>query len=101
MSNVCVSNDVATSCVRSRNDERMVSAFLTYLICPIFSWEFNETFYNQPNWQRIMVSGGTTDPPLEVQVHAGPGIQDANQAFSYDRHLAGRQYETHSASTLE
>lgn len=51
------------------------------------SWEFNETFYNQPNWQRIMVSGGTTDPPLKVQAHAGVEIQNVSQAFSYDRQL--------------
>ena len=79
-------NDVKT---RQGDTQRAQSAFLTHsvLFC-YYSWEFNETFYNQANWQRIMVSGGTTDPPLEVQVHAGPGIQDANQAFSYDRHLS-------------
>lgn len=34
-----------------------------------------------------MVTGGTTEPPLLVQVRSGPSITNANQAFSYDRQL--------------
>eukprot|EP00977_Amphora_coffeiformis_P012706 scaffold3221_cov194-Amphora_coffeaeformis.AAC.2 len=41
----------------------------------------------QANWQRLMVSGGTTDPPLLVKARAGPSIQTVRQAFSYDRQL--------------
>lgn len=49
-------------------------------------WMFTKTFFAVPNWTRITLTGGTSEPPLWVQVDSSRSLQDGD-AFVYDRML--------------
>jgi len=53
-------------------------------------WSYNESFYNQPSFLRIMLKGGTSEPPLKVTVNYDGTAATTDVAFTYDRRLNGR-----------
>jgi hypothetical protein len=50
-------------------------------------WLYEQNFYGQRNFLRIMLTGGTEEPPLKVVVNASSANHGVNGAFSYDRRL--------------
>ena len=60
---------------------------LVYLNGDKHQWMFNSSFYGQNNWYRVMLQGGTTDPPLKCHVNTSSSMQTIAQTFSYDRQL--------------
>lgn len=48
-------------------------------------WDYDPMFYGLRNWRRIMVTGGTTEPPLIVRAQQSEFIWEA---FDYDRQLS-------------
>jgi hypothetical protein len=50
-------------------------------------WHYEPNFFNQKNFLRIQLTGGTSEPPLKVSVNASSADHGVNGAFSYDRRL--------------
>lgn len=50
-------------------------------------WLYEPSFYGQPSFLRIMVSGKAVDPALQVVVHANGGVDSTQDAFDYNRRL--------------
>lgn len=50
-------------------------------------WEYRPNFYNQSSFLRVMLKGGTSDPPLKVTIVADGLPALTNEAFIYDRQL--------------
>jgi Calcineurin-like phosphoesterase len=47
-------------------------------------------FFGQSSFRRIMVTGGSLELPLKVQVKSTGAPADVNKAFTFDRRLGGR-----------
>lgn len=50
-------------------------------------WSYNESWFGEPSFLRMMVNGGTSQPPLQVEVHATGQPSVPWDAFTYDRML--------------
>ena len=50
-------------------------------------WLYEPNFFGQSNFLRIMLTGGTKEPPLNVIVNASSADHGVGGAFSYDRQL--------------
>lgn len=57
-------------------------------------WLYEPSFFNQPSFLRIMLTGGSSEPPLKVVVHADGDNHLTNETFTYDRRLSWGLYET-------
>ncbi|GKY98383.1 hypothetical protein MPSEU_000795900 [Mayamaea pseudoterrestris] len=55
-------------------------------------WEYNTSFQDQPSFLRIMVTGGSSEPPLKIVIDGNGLSRDAVTAFAYDRQLDGWVY---------
>ena len=60
---------------------------MLYLNGDKHEWLYEPFFLDQPSFLRLMVTGGTSEPPLKVMVHANGETADIEDAFSYDRQL--------------
>jgi hypothetical protein len=61
---------------------------MLYLNGDKHEWLYEPSFLGQPSFLRVMVTGGTSEPPLKVSVHAtGDNVTTAD-AFVYDRQLS-------------
>jgi len=60
---------------------------LLYLNGDLHEWRYQPNFFGQPSFLRIMVTGGTHEPPLKVMVNATGLAADTSEAFVYDRQL--------------
>jgi len=60
---------------------------ILYLNGDKHQWSYDQNFFDQKSLLRIMVSGGTTDPPLKVQSVATGKPESSAEAFPYDRRL--------------
>ncbi|CAJ1963255.1 unnamed protein product [Cylindrotheca closterium] len=54
-------------------------------------WQFDENFYGEPSFHRIMVEGGSKEPALKMTMTIPDdqyqGALDINDVYSYDRRL--------------
>jgi hypothetical protein len=50
----------------------------------VLRWDYKETFMNVPTMKRIMLTGGTVDPPLQVRTDPYAAF---DSVFTYDRQL--------------
>jgi len=51
-------------------------------------WRYSPNYYNQTSFLRLMLRGGTSEPPLRVSVNMDGTYVPTNQAFTYDRRLS-------------
>jgi hypothetical protein len=51
-------------------------------------WKYEPSFMGKASFLRIMVTGGTSEPPLKVEVHANGKTSKTNKAFQHDRQLS-------------
>lgn len=68
-----------------RDDLENTVPFL-YLNGDAHAWNYRENFYDQSNFLRMQVEGGTRDPPLQVTVRSKFGAS-TREVFSHDRML--------------
>lgn len=50
-------------------------------------WDYKSGFYGQESFLRIMVNGGSSEPPVKLMVDGSSPSTDASEAFLYDRQL--------------
>lgn len=60
---------------------------ILYLHGDRHQWVYETSFRGQPSMLRIILSGGTVDPPLKVSVVADGTNVDTAEAFFFDRQL--------------
>jgi hypothetical protein len=58
---------------------------ILYLNGDKHEWNYEPTFFGQPNFLRITVTGGVSEPPLKVSAETGKSAID--EVFIYDRQL--------------
>ena len=50
-------------------------------------WQYNQNWYGQSSWLRVMLSGNAIDPPTKVTVQSNGRYQVPSEAFRIDRRL--------------
>ena len=68
-------------------DELQNSIPILYVNGDQHSWEFDQSFFNQPNWHRITLEGGASQPPVQITSTTGSSITSASDAFAFNRQL--------------
>jgi hypothetical protein len=58
---------------------------ILYLNGDKHAWNYEPSFFDQPSFLRITVTGGTSEPPLKVSAETGKSVVD--EVFTYDRQL--------------
>jgi hypothetical protein len=75
LSLVCAWNLISHTCAPP-------SFVLDHYFC---RWDYRPNFFNQPSFTRIMVTGGTTDPPLKIMADASKS--PSTSFMTFDRML--------------
>jgi hypothetical protein len=60
---------------------------ILYLNGDTHKFKYESSFYDQESFLRIMVTGGTSEPPLKITVNANGEPSETDSAFLYDRRL--------------
>ena len=50
-------------------------------------WSYDSEFLGQPSLLRIMLTGGSEEPPVKIVVHANGEYEGPRNAFRYDRRI--------------
>jgi hypothetical protein len=50
-------------------------------------WKVDQNFFEQNNWLRIQLTGGTSEPPLQMKVNASFPSDTTQATFFYNRRL--------------
>jgi predicted phosphodiesterase len=58
---------------------------ILYLNGDKHTWNYEPSFFDQPSFLRITVTGGTSEPPLKVSAETGRSAVE--EVFTYDRQL--------------
>jgi hypothetical protein len=58
---------------------------ILYLNGDKHAWNYEPAFYDQPNFLRITVTGGTSEPPLKLSAETGKSAVE--EMITYDRQL--------------
>lgn len=61
---------------------------MLYLNGDKHEWLHEDSFLDQESFLRIMLTGGSSEPPLKIMVQANGKVMPPNQTFLYDRQLS-------------
>jgi Calcineurin-like phosphoesterase len=68
-------------------DELRDTLPLLYLNGDQHKWRYEDNYLSQSYMLRIMVTGGSSEPPLKVTVNANGSLRPVDESFVYDRDL--------------